>query len=75
MATPTQNWGTWVAVVAALLTCAVAWGAVSSTVLTHSEDIMTLKQTDARITEILTQLDKNQALILQRLESLERQQP
>jgi len=75
MAAPTQTWGTWVAIIVALLTCAIAWGATSATVLRHSDEVVFLKQADVKITEILVQVDKSQALILQRLEALERRQP
>ena len=75
MATPTRSLGAWIPAIIAVIACAVAWGATSATVLKHSDEIVTLKQTDTKITEILMQLDKNQALILQRLEALERRTP
>ena len=72
MAAQVRNWGAIITIGLALLACAVAWGSTGAKVLRHGEDIVYLNTTDAAIVEILTQLDKNQALILQRLEALER---
>ena len=70
-----KNWGAIITVALALVACAVAWGATYTTVAQHSTEIVYLKTTDATITEILSRIDKNQALILQRLELLERRVP
>lgn len=56
----------------AVIACAVAWGSVSTTVNQNYDQICALQTNNALITEILTKLDKNQALILQRLEALEK---
>ena len=72
MAAQIRNWGAIITIGLALLACAVAWGATSATVMRHSEELVEMKQTDSAIADVLVKLDKNQALILQRLEALER---
>lgn len=72
MAAQIRNWGAIITIGLALVACAVAWGATGATVTRLTDDVVCLKTTDAAIVKILTQLDKNQALILQRLEALER---
>ena len=72
MAAQIRNWGAIFTIALALIACAVAWGSTGSTVMQHSKDILCLEITDAAIAEVLIKLDKNQALILQRLEALER---
>lgn len=67
-----KNWSTIVTVVLAIIACAVAWGAAGATVAQHTKEITALKVNDAAIVETLSRIDKNQALITQRLEVLEK---